>query len=331
MPPGQYTFHVTACNNDGIWNSRGTSVTFELLPHFYQTTWFRAMIGVAVALLLAAIVVFRTRHIEVHARQLEIEVDERTSELVDTNRQLTTVQDELRSQNVQLHESRAEVIAQNDELHAMQTELMAQNEQLQSVQAELEAQNQELVETQDILAEANAKLEGLATTDGLTGLLNHRTFHEQLDREWGRAARYGTPLSLILLDVDRFKQFNDTFGHPAGDEVLRIVARTLKSSARQPDIIARYGGEEFVVIAPETDISQAAELADRLRVALESSEWQLRSVTGSFGVATVDTSTSSPAELISHADTALYRSKNAGRNRVSLYSTEGAIEEQRAA
>jgi len=325
LPPGRYTFLVTACNNDGIWNSRGASVTFELLPHFYQTAWFRVLIGVFLAVVLAAIVVFRTRRIEVHARQLEVKVDERTSELVHTNRQLTTVQEELRTQNVQLQESQAEVLAQNDELHSMQIELMAQNDQLQSVQAELEAQNQELVETQDFLADANSRLEGLATTDGLTGLFNHRTFHEQLDNEWSRAARYGTPLSLILLDVDRFKQFNDTFGHPAGDEVLRIVAKILKSSARQSDLIARYGGEEFVVIAPETDIARAAELAERLRAALEASEWQLRSVTGSFGVATVDASTSSPAALISHADTALYQSKNDGRNRVSVFSAQPTL------
>src|SRR5579872_7424812 len=106
------------------------------------------------------------------------------------------------------------------------------------VNVQLELQKMEL-------AEANAKLEALATTDGLTGLKNHRTFQECLEQEFQRARRYGSSLSVVLLDVDRFKQYNDAFGHPVGDTVLKAVARMLENTVRQTDLPARYGGEEF--------------------------------------------------------------------------------------
>jgi diguanylate cyclase (GGDEF)-like protein len=336
LPPGRYTFRVIACNNDGVWNADGASVTFVLLPHFYETLWFRALLFLFAAATVVVLIFARTRQIERHARDLEHKVAERTSELVDTNRQLTTVQAELRNQNVQLQESQAEVEAQNEELQLMQAELVAQNDELVEVQAELVAQNEKLTSTQDILANANARLEALATTDGLTGLYNHRTFHELLEREWDRSERYGIPLSLILLDVDKFKQFNDTFGHPEGDEVLRSVARILKSTARESDLVARYGGEEFVVIAPETTGNEAVELAERLRAAVADAEWPLREITGSFGVAQVNRAsagasssnpadnapTPTPAQLIASADSALYASKHAGRNRVTKFGDE---------
>ena len=102
----------------------------------------------------------------------------------------------------------------------------------------------------DQLEETNKELEALATTDGLTGLKNRRTFGEKLTEEHARAVRYHQPLSLLLLDVDHFKQYNDTFGHPAGDVVLRSVAQALGSTARDTDVAARYGGEEFVLILP---------------------------------------------------------------------------------
>ncbi|MCW3062776.1 MAG: domain S-box/diguanylate cyclase domain, partial [Capsulimonas sp.] len=135
------------------------------------------------------------------------------------------------------------------------------------------------------LERANGQLETLATTDGLTGLKNHRAFQERLSEEVSRAARYQTPLSLILLDVDRFKEYNDAHGHPAGDEVLKSVARILQNSARNTDFAARYGGEEFVLILHQTDMEGATEFAERLRVLVEGHPWLMRDVTASFGVA----------------------------------------------
>ena len=115
------------------------------------------------------------------------------------------------------------------------------------------------------LAEANARLAQLAVTDGLTGLYNHRHFHERLALEVERSQRSGLPLSLLMLDVDHFKQFNDTFGHPAGDEVLRQLARVLADARRANDVVARYGGEEFAVILVDTAKFTAAKVAERVR------------------------------------------------------------------
>lgn len=162
----------------------------------------------------------------------------------------------------------------------------------------------------------NEKLAGLATTDGLTGLNNHRSFQEYLEREFAIARRNGSPLSLVLLDVDHFKRFNDEFGHQAGDEVLRGVAKALESAARDSDFLARYGGEEFVIVLPGADFAQSILAAERFRSVIEACEWPYQSVTASFGVATLDESIKDREKLIAVADSALYKAKRNGRNRV---------------
>ena len=176
--------------------------------------------------------------------------------------------------------------------------------------AALEFQKQEL-------EKANAELATLATTDGLTGLINHRTFQERMTEEVNRALRYAIPLPLIVLDVDCFKLFNDAYGHPAGDLVLKAVAGILRDCVRSTDLVARYGGEEFVLILPMTEMEGARAFAERLRTAIESHSWPLRAITASFGVAALRPGEESGAELIARADRALYRSKAAGRNRVT--------------
>lgn len=179
----------------------------------------------------------------------------------------------------------------------------------------------ERVEYEQQLKEMNEKLQSLAITDGLTGLKNHRAFQDFLEQEFQRAVRYGSPLSLILMDVDKFKQYNDTFGHQAGDEVLKRVAEILLSNARQTDFVARYGGEEFVVVLPNTDSDDALCVAERFRSAIEQAEWSLRPITGSFGVATLTDAVQNRQELIEQADQALYQAKHGGRNRVCLYTS----------
>jgi diguanylate cyclase (GGDEF)-like protein len=168
------------------------------------------------------------------------------------------------------------------------------------------------------LAEMYAHLEELAFHDGLTGLKNQRAFHARLAQEYQRAAQYHTPLSLIMLDVDRFKDYNDAFGHPAGDEVLRKAAGLLQENARERDFAARYGGEEFAVVIP-ADGNESRALAERFRAALEQATWPLRRITASFGISTFESTAVHPntAALISEADTALYLSKTNGRNRVT--------------
>lgn len=192
-----------------------------------------------------------------------------------------------------------------------------QNRALIETQTELNERNEQLRVQQEQLREANLKLEALATEDGLTGLKNHRSFKERLEEEFHRAARYQLPFSLLLLDVDRFKLFNDTYGHPAGDEVLKSVAKLLHETTRETDFVARYGGEEFVVLMPFTNIEEALALAERVRAAIEAAPWKQRAITVSIGVSSLTRSVPSHSALVSAADTALYHSKQRGRNRVT--------------
>jgi diguanylate cyclase (GGDEF)-like protein len=161
--------------------------------------------------------------------------------------------------------------------------------------------------------------ERLATTDGLTGLTNHRTFQTRLDEHLASAERYGKRLSLILCDIDHFKSVNDTYGHPVGDVVLRGVARTLAKEARTTDVVARYGGEEFAIVMPETDAEGALVIAERIRervakLVFETEQGPLR-VTISLGVATYPEDGAKKAALVERADACLYHAKRHGRNR----------------
>jgi diguanylate cyclase (GGDEF)-like protein/PAS domain S-box-containing protein len=167
------------------------------------------------------------------------------------------------------------------------------------------------------LEAANAALEAMATTDGLTGLLNHRAFQERLAEEISRTERYNKPLSLMMLDVDYFKRYNDTHGHPAGDEVLRRIAETLRDSVRETDWVARYGGEEFVVILPQTDQIGAQIIAERIRATIAVVPWPRSLITVSIGVAAFGISVPDQATLIARADSALYQSKNNGRDQIT--------------
>ena len=169
------------------------------------------------------------------------------------------------------------------------------------------------------------QLKLLATTDGLTGLTNRRAFDQALENELTRSRRSHLPLALLMIDVDRFKSYNDFYGHPAGDEVLRAVAQALREAARRPgDVAARYGGEEFAVILPGTDEDGAFFLADSFRLRLhalaiphEGNQRQI--VTASVGIAvfTERDDGMNATELVRRADEALYNAKGAGRDRVA--------------
>ncbi|GFM74903.1 diguanylate cyclase [Pseudomonas cichorii] len=168
---------------------------------------------------------------------------------------------------------------------------------------------------------AEDKLASLAATDGLTGLANRRQLDDALDIEWARALRSGKLLSLLMIDVDHFKAFNERHGHQGGDEALRKVAYTLSRNIRRPgDIAARYGGEEFVVVLPETDLQGAMVLAESIRLAVEAIPPftdDTQSITVSIGVASQIVQQNSKLEaLFGLADKALYQAKNNGRNRV---------------
>ena len=205
--------------------------------------------------------------------------------------------------------------------------LSAKNQALLEMNRELEAKIHERTHE---LAEANARLAQLAVTDGLTGLYNHRHFHERLTLEVERSQRSGLPLSLLMLDVDHFKQFNDTYGHPSGDEVLRQLARVLGDTRRANDVVARYGGEEFAVILVDTPKFTAAKVAERVRERIYDNDFSEAApragrLSVSIGVATFPDDGGDAEALVRSADTALYAAKRAGRNRVVLATETLAI------
>lgn len=172
------------------------------------------------------------------------------------------------------------------------------------------------------LEAANAQLQELARHDGLTGLLNRRHWEQCLEREFARHTRYSNPASLVLFDIDHFKQLNDSYGHQAGDEVIRQVAGVTRQMARDTDYAGRYGGEEFVVLLPDTPLTGAALFAERLRKAIEQLDivhaQQHLNCSVSIGVACMHNGMSHYTMLIEEADKALYRAKCSGRNRVML-------------
>jgi diguanylate cyclase (GGDEF)-like protein/PAS domain S-box-containing protein len=188
-----------------------------------------------------------------------------------------------------------------------------------------------VVETlRDLTDEKNAQmaLEQLATRDGLTGLANRRCFDDTLQAEWARALRQKQPLSLLMVDVDNFKAYNDAHGHIGGDDCLKRIAAAVSTEMRANDLVARYGGEEFAVILPNQSLKGAAIVAERIRCRVEAMQApnQLaptERVTVSIGAATaIVLQDTDPGQLVATADAALYRAKHMGRNRISLPATE---------
>ena len=161
-----------------------------------------------------------------------------------------------------------------------------------------------------------AQLELQSMSDGLTGVWNRRAFDRRLREEWARHARLGQPLGLLMLDVDKFKSFNDEFGHPQGDRALITVARTVEATLRDSDFFARYGGEEFAVLLPHMEAEGSLLAAERIRQAVERVDWPVRAVTLSIGVAALSPSADMDRNsLVARADRALYQAKAGGRNR----------------
>jgi two-component system chemotaxis family response regulator WspR len=188
-----------------------------------------------------------------------------------------------------------------------------------------------LQESQRQLHEANLTLEKLSALDGLTGIANRRQFDAVLVKEWNRATRSRSPISLLMLDIDYFKLYNDTYGHQQGDACLQTVATILHDHEKRPaDLAARYGGEEFAVILPETDINGANEIAGTILQAIRNanivhaSSSVSKYLTASLGVATITAERGrQPEDLVNQADRALYLAKGQGRNRVVVMQQAG--------
>jgi len=198
----------------------------------------------------------------------------------------------------------------------MYDEVVVANTRLGELASQLEQKTIALEQANAHLAKAIETLHRISTIDGLTEVANRRLFDETLALEWRRGARTHKPVSLLIVDIDHFKRYNDEHGHQAGDECLRAVARTLQGAVhRAADCVARYGGEEFVVLLPETDSEHARQLAELARSRVEGLELD---VTVSIGVATAtpDREIEHAEDLVKQADEALYAAKDAGRNRV---------------
>lgn len=203
----------------------------------------------------------------------------------------------------------------NRSIQSMTTSLLQHEEALRQLNASLEQQVRERTEA---LTEANAQLEKLATIDFLTGLNNRRSFNTRLQESFQLMHRSGRTFCVLLIDADYFKRINDTHGHAAGDEVLRLLGRLLLQTVRTSDFVARYGGEEFVVLVPDMqDDQQAFTLAEKIRQAVAQASFPgLEQVTVSLGVSCARTSDHSASEVLRRADEALYQAKHEGRNRV---------------
>ena len=205
-------------------------------------------------------------------------------------------------------------LAREGEIYPMQN-LLERNRELEAI----------IVERTRALEEANVRLEAQSNTDGLTGIANRRNFDRVLAQEWDRGQRAGTPLALVMLDVDHFKHFNDFYGHLAGDACLQSLSRALAQAGRRAgEMVARYGGEEFVVLLPNTCLREALETARYIQQIIWSLELPHADtapgiVTVSLGVASLQPSAQGAAEdLLRQADMALYRAKHSGRNCVRV-------------
>ena len=170
------------------------------------------------------------------------------------------------------------------------------------------------------------KMEDLSNIDGLTGLYNRRCFNNMIERKIGEASRMKAQLSMIMLDIDHFKNVNDTYGHKAGDDVIRFISKTIKNSIRKVDFAARYGGEEFVILLNNTTIEATAKIAEKIRNlvrdATVNADGSMLSITASFGVSSYPLPSMSADDLVKNADTALYYSKEHGRDQVSIFNND---------
>lgn len=192
--------------------------------------------------------------------------------------------------------------------------------------AAIKQSQEEKERLEKLVKERTKEIELLSKTDSLTGLWNRRYLEEMLELEFRRAKRYKHPVSILIVDLDHFKKINDTYGHLAGDEVLKESAKRILSTIRETDFVGRYGGEEIVVILPETKLDKAIKIAEKIKKAISKEPIKFNSkeikVTASIGISQICPKHKDYFEAFSEADEALYRAKKNGRNRIEIYSSQ---------
>jgi diguanylate cyclase (GGDEF)-like protein len=272
--------------------------------------------------------------IEQARRELELQSRAAAEANVDAVLEVEAAQQrlsELEREQAELEATRLELARKAMEMEEEATALASANVDAVTMMVESEKTLDRLARTVSEARVEKERLQEKVFIDELTGLFNHRYFREQMKTEHARARRYRHPLSLVFLDLDHFKRVNDTYGHLAGDRVLKKVAELVQSQLRTSDIPvrvgsepvpARYGGEELVVILPETDLDGAVAMAERIRAAAEAQLWKAvgaedcTMLTLSAGVSCLTPDDVVPSDLVRRADEALYRAKAGGRNRV---------------
>ena len=247
-------------------------------------------------------------------------------------------QDELKRE-IEVARQLQSLIIENQELvKTLKSANVKLEEQEQLLKKDLDERAKQLLAINDELRKLNTRLEGMTMQDGLTGLYNHRAFQQRLREEISRASRAKSSVTVVFMDVDNFKNYNDRNGHPAGDELLKGISQILTGDsrtsieqgwkARASDIVARYGGEEFALILPDTPLEGGRIKAERIRKSVESTTFPfmehqpLKCISISVGVATFPDQANDPQDLVDRADRAMYVSKKKGRNQVTLYSKE---------
>jgi diguanylate cyclase (GGDEF)-like protein len=276
LAPGNYTFMVRACNNDGKWNMTGASVKIKIMPFFYQTKIFYFLVYAIFIAIVFGLFKFRIRRLKQREEQLAMLVEERTKSL-------------------------------NESKNLLSIAIV-----------EVEEKSKEL-------AEANKHLEKLSNLDSLTGVANRRYFEQFVDSEWKRGRRYAKPIAMIMIDIDFFKIYNDSYGHIEGDNCLKKVASALNIGNRAGDLMARIGGDEFVIVFSGTDCKGAVLVAKLLQKKIRACKIPHKNsgisefVTISMGISSmVPNSDSELSMLVMKADNALYRAKNEGRNQFCI-------------
>jgi len=232
--------------------------------------------------------------------------------------------DELRRENEPFREMSQ--LEPTDEIDRIPTVVMHLVEVAKKQMNELKAYSEKVQHLNSELMQANEKLEHLSTEDSLTGLYNRRYFDKRIEEEIARTRTYGRELALAMIDIDFFKNYNDSIGHPAGDKALATIGKVIRKSIRETDLAFRYGGEEFAIILPETTAESATSVGERIRGAVEKHPFESESsqpngeLTISIGISVLGRHSNRVEELVCAADKALYKAKSIGRNRLVAFS-----------